>query len=168
MNADEQTIRDLVAQWHRATAAGDVDTVLGLMSEDAVFLVSGKPPMKGRSTFEKGLRGLLKSHRVDSAGDIQEVEVSGDLAYCWTMHRIARAFSRRRCQRAVGQRIVNFPEANERLMAVSARRESLATRIVTPPNKPLQPTVFPALRYEQQGGGQLVVCGREAPAEHDR
>jgi ketosteroid isomerase-like protein len=40
--------------------------------------------MKGRSSFEKGLRGLLKSHRLESSGDIQEVHVSGDLAYCWT------------------------------------------------------------------------------------
>jgi len=85
MNADEQTIRNLVSQWHRATAAGDVDIILGLMSEDVVFLVPGKPPMQGRSTFEKGLRGLLKSHRIDSRGDVQEVEVSDDLAYCWTL-----------------------------------------------------------------------------------
>ena len=85
MNADGQAIRNLVAQWHRATAAGDVDTVLGLMDEDAVFLVAGRPPMKGRSTFGKGLRGLLKSHRVESTGTVQEVQVSGDLAYCWTM-----------------------------------------------------------------------------------
>lgn len=85
MNADEQAIRNVIAQWHRATAAGDVDTVLGLMSEDVVFLVPGKSPMKGRSTFEKGLRGLLKSHRVDSTGEVQEVEISNDLAYSWTL-----------------------------------------------------------------------------------
>ena len=85
MNTDEQAIRNLVAQWHGATAAGDVETVLGLMAEDAVFLVAGQPPMKGRGTFEKGLRGLLKSHRVESTGDIQEIEVAGDLAYCWSV-----------------------------------------------------------------------------------
>jgi uncharacterized protein (TIGR02246 family) len=85
VNADEQSIRNLVAQWHRATAAGDVDTVLGLMSEDVVFLVAGKSPMKGRGNFEKGLRGLLKSHRLESSGDVREVRVSGDLAYCWTL-----------------------------------------------------------------------------------
>jgi uncharacterized protein (TIGR02246 family) len=84
VKADEQSIRDVVAQWHRATSAGDVDTVLGLMTEDVVFLVAGKPPMKGRSNFEHGLRGLLKSHRVESSGDVREVRVSGDLAYCWT------------------------------------------------------------------------------------
>ena len=85
MDTDEQTIRNLVAQWHRATATGDVDTVLGLMSEDVVFLVAGKPPMKGRSTFEKGLRRLLESHRIDSTGEVQECVVSGDLAYCWAL-----------------------------------------------------------------------------------
>jgi uncharacterized protein (TIGR02246 family) len=85
MDTNEQAIRGLVAQWHRATAAGDVDTILGLMSEDVVFLVAGTPPMKGRSTFEKGLRSLLKSHRIDSSGEVQECVVAGDLAYCWSL-----------------------------------------------------------------------------------
>jgi uncharacterized protein (TIGR02246 family) len=84
MNADERAIRDLIARWHEATAAGDVDTILGLMSEDVVFLVAGKEPMKGRAVFGYGLRGLLKTHRVKSSGEIQELHVSGDLAYCWT------------------------------------------------------------------------------------
>jgi uncharacterized protein (TIGR02246 family) len=85
MSTDEQAIRNLVEQWHRVTAAGDVDTVLRLMAEDVVFLMAGKPPMKGRSTVALGLRGLLTSHRVDSRGEVQEVEVSGDLACCWTL-----------------------------------------------------------------------------------
>ena len=37
MTSDEQAIRRLVALWHSATAAGDVDTVLGLMADDVVF-----------------------------------------------------------------------------------------------------------------------------------
>jgi uncharacterized protein (TIGR02246 family) len=85
MSRDEDAIRSLVAEWHRATAAGDVDAVLRLMAEDVVFLVAGKPPMKGRRVFEQGLRTLLASHRVESTGDVQEIEVSGDLAYCWTI-----------------------------------------------------------------------------------
>jgi uncharacterized protein (TIGR02246 family) len=59
--------------------------VLPLMAEDVVFLVAGQPPMKGRGTFEKGLRTLLASHRIRSTGDVQEVAVSGDLAYCWSI-----------------------------------------------------------------------------------
>ena len=84
MSADEQAIRNLVTQWHKATAEGDVEAVLRLMAEDVVFLVAGHPPMKGRSTFEKGLRGLLASHSIESTSEVQEVEVSGNLAYCWS------------------------------------------------------------------------------------
>jgi uncharacterized protein (TIGR02246 family) len=84
MNTDEQAIRDLVARWHSATAAGDVATVVELMADDVVFLVPGQPPMKGRSSFERGLRTLLSQHRIESTGEVREVEVSGSLAYCWT------------------------------------------------------------------------------------
>jgi uncharacterized protein (TIGR02246 family) len=84
MHTDEAAIRDLVARWHAATAADDVDTVLGLMADDVVFLVVGRAPMRGRSAFENGLRKLLTTHRIASTGDVQDVAVSGDLAYCWT------------------------------------------------------------------------------------
>ena len=83
MNPDEAAIRKMIALWHGATAGGDVDTVLHLIAEDAIFLVAGQPPMRGRATFERGLRGLLKTHRIESTGDVQEVEVSGNLAYSW-------------------------------------------------------------------------------------
>ncbi len=84
MNSDEQAIRDLVARWHSATAAGDVETILTLMAEDVVFLVAGHPPMRGRSAFEDGLRKLLTTHRIESTAEVKEVVVAGDLAYCWT------------------------------------------------------------------------------------
>jgi len=85
VSLDEQAIRKLVALWHSATAAGDVDTVLGLMAEDVIFLVAGQPPVRGRSSFERGLRGLLTQHRIESTGEIQEIDVSGSLAYCWSI-----------------------------------------------------------------------------------
>ena len=65
--------------------SGDIDTVLGLMAEDVIFLSAGKPPMRGRALpFAQGLRKLLSQHRIESKGDIQEIEISGGLAYCWT------------------------------------------------------------------------------------
>jgi len=84
MSTDEQAIRDVVALWHKATAEGKVETVLGLIAEDAVFLVAGQPPMQGRDALERGLKKLLTQHRIESTGEVQEVEVSGSLAYCWT------------------------------------------------------------------------------------
>ena len=84
MTSDEQAIRDLVALWHSATAIGDIEAILGLMAEDVVFLGSGRPPMRGRSSFASALRKLLTTHRIESTGEVKEVVVSGDLAYCWT------------------------------------------------------------------------------------
>jgi uncharacterized protein (TIGR02246 family) len=85
VSTDEQAIRHLIGEWHRATAAGDVDAILPLMAEDVVFLVARKPPMRGRDAFENGLRSILKTQRIESAGDIQEIQISGDLAYCWSV-----------------------------------------------------------------------------------
>ena len=83
METDEQQIRQLVATWHEATAVGDIAAVLALMDDDVVFLAPGRPPMRGRSAFEQGLRSLLQRHSIASMGEILEIRVSGDWAYCW-------------------------------------------------------------------------------------
>jgi uncharacterized protein (TIGR02246 family) len=84
MNADEQAIRELIATWLRATHDGEVDTVLELMAPDVVFLMAGQPPMVGKDTFAQGLRKVLADHAIDSHSTVDEVEVSGDMAYCRT------------------------------------------------------------------------------------
>jgi hypothetical protein len=48
---DDEKIREVVATWMRATAEGDLETVLSLMAEDAVFLLPDQPPMRGREAF---------------------------------------------------------------------------------------------------------------------
>lgn len=84
MNADEQAIRALVATWLRATSAGDVDTVLTLMSPDVVFLIPGQPPMAGRDAFGRNLRKVLADNTIESVSDVEEVAVVADMAYCRT------------------------------------------------------------------------------------
>lgn len=84
MSPDEQAIREVVSDWHDATARGDVDAVLALMAEDVVFPTPGRLPMTGRAVFEAGLRELLKGHRIESSDEVREIAVSGDLAYCLT------------------------------------------------------------------------------------
>jgi uncharacterized protein (TIGR02246 family) len=83
MNSDEKAIRDLVNRWHTATTSGDIDTVLSLMADDVIFLSAGNSPMQGRDSFEVALRGVLSQRRIESAGDVQEIGISGALAYCW-------------------------------------------------------------------------------------
>ncbi|WP_321816316.1 MULTISPECIES: SgcJ/EcaC family oxidoreductase [unclassified Paraburkholderia] len=82
MTDDETCLRNVVAQWHAATNAGDVDALPALMTEDVTFLVAGQPPMRGRDAFVQALKPLLVTHRIESTGAIQEIEVSGDLAWC--------------------------------------------------------------------------------------
>lgn len=83
MHDDEKAIRGLFAAWHDATASGDLSKILSLMADDVVFLVAGQAPMYGRDTFAAGFRELLKHHRLHSTGEIKEIQISGDLAYCW-------------------------------------------------------------------------------------
>jgi len=86
MQSDEQEIRQLVTTWMEATKAGDTKKVLGLMTEDVVFLVTGQPPMIGKSAFAAALQGQSNQERpeFDGKSEIQEIQVFGDWAYMWT------------------------------------------------------------------------------------
>ena len=84
MNTDEEAIRQLVERWIAATRDGDGDAVLQLMAPDVIFLVGGQPPMQGRDAFEKSLRTVLADNVIDSVSRIDEIAVSGDMAYCRT------------------------------------------------------------------------------------
>ena len=84
MLSDEDQIRALVQTWQSATTAGDVDTVLGLMTEDVIFLVPGKPPMT-KPEFAAALRAPGSQRlKFEGKSEIREIQVSGDMAYMWT------------------------------------------------------------------------------------
>ncbi|HSC87066.1 MAG TPA: SgcJ/EcaC family oxidoreductase [Polyangiaceae bacterium] len=85
MQTDEQEIRALVVAWMAATKSRDVEKVLGLMTEDAVFLVPGKPPMR-KADFAAAARAQASGDAptFDGSSDIQEVQVSGDWAFMWS------------------------------------------------------------------------------------
>lgn len=81
MENDEQAIRQLVATWMDATEQGDTARILGLMSDDVVFMVPGQPPME-RAAFVRAHAGLT-AMRLRVVSDIKEIQVSGEWAYCW-------------------------------------------------------------------------------------
>jgi uncharacterized protein (TIGR02246 family) len=80
---DEQAIRDLVSTWMRATMAGDLPRLLNLMSEDVVFLAPGQAPLRGKEAFAAAFRSALQHVRITATSEIQEIRVSGELAYLW-------------------------------------------------------------------------------------
>jgi uncharacterized protein (TIGR02246 family) len=83
MSEDEQNIRELIATWLKATAAGDLPQVLKLMAEDVVFLIPGQQPMRGMDAFAASFQTALQHFRIDAKSQIQEIHVSDGMAYCW-------------------------------------------------------------------------------------
>jgi uncharacterized protein (TIGR02246 family) len=82
---DEEQIRAMVQTWLGATQAGDLDTVLGLMTDDVVFLLPGREPM-GKAQFAALSRVPADAPRptINSVSDIREIQVSGDMAWLWS------------------------------------------------------------------------------------
>src|SRR4051812_4220825 len=83
MHADEQAIRGLIAEWMSVTAAGEPARLLGLMEEAVVFLTPGQPPVGGGARFGAGLGAALAQVRIAAPSGVQEVQVGGNLGYCW-------------------------------------------------------------------------------------
>lgn len=85
MKSDEAQIRELVSTWMAATKSNDVDTLLGLMADDVVFLRPGHPPM-GKQEFAEGARAqaVHAAPNFDGRSEVREVQVAGDWAFMWT------------------------------------------------------------------------------------
>jgi uncharacterized protein (TIGR02246 family) len=79
MTEDERAIRELIATWMAASQAGDSETVLGLIADDAVFMVVGQEPF-GKDAFRAASQGQ-KDLRIEGTSDIREIEVLGDWAW---------------------------------------------------------------------------------------
>lgn len=84
MQNDEQAIRSLVSEWQSAAAEGNVQRLAELMAEDVIFLTPGQAPMRGRQAFMDAFQEGMKHYRIESEGEIKELHVTDDLAYCWT------------------------------------------------------------------------------------
>ncbi|HEY8747422.1 MAG TPA: SgcJ/EcaC family oxidoreductase [Tepidisphaeraceae bacterium] len=84
MSDDERAIRDLVSTWMAASKAGDLETVLGLMADDVVFMVAGREPF-GKEEFAASSKGMA-GVRIDGKSEIVEIQVMGDWA--WMRNRL--------------------------------------------------------------------------------
>jgi uncharacterized protein (TIGR02246 family) len=85
MDADEAAIRQLVSTWHAASRAGDVDTVLSLMSDDVLFLVPGREPMRKQefAALSRPQPGQPMPE-VSGTSEILEITLAGEWAFMVT------------------------------------------------------------------------------------
>ena len=79
MSEDENAIRAFVENWFAASRAGDVDAILKLMDDDAIFMSPGAEPF-GRDAF-KAAAAQMKNMQLDMKSDITEIRVLGDWAF---------------------------------------------------------------------------------------
>jgi uncharacterized protein (TIGR02246 family) len=79
MTNDERAIRDLIDTWLAASKAGDIQTVLSLMTDDVIFMVPGAPPF-GKQAFAAASE-RMKNVQMEGTSEIQEIEILGNWAY---------------------------------------------------------------------------------------
>ena len=79
MTDDERAIRAVVDTWFSATRAGDLATVLELMTDDVVFMVAGRQPF-GKQAFATSFEGMANMAFAGTS-DIVELRVLGTWAY---------------------------------------------------------------------------------------
>lgn len=79
MAADEQAIRKLIDDWMQASARGDLDRVLSMMSDDVVFMTAGREPF-GKKEFAAQSQGM-QDIKLEGVAKPVEIKVLGDWAY---------------------------------------------------------------------------------------
>ena len=81
---DEQAIRKLTEAWLAAVRAKDSRRLAGMVTDDAVFLPPGFPPIRGRPAVETMYRSFFPQFSsVEQTVSIEEVQVAGDWAFAW-------------------------------------------------------------------------------------
>ena len=81
---DEQAIRKLTEDWLTAIRARDIPRLAGLVTDDAVFLPPGFPPIRGKQAVEAMYQSFFPQFtRVEQTVSMEEVQVAGDWAFLW-------------------------------------------------------------------------------------
>ncbi|WP_419341300.1 YybH family protein [Achromobacter sp. PD1] len=79
MTDDEKAIRQVVETWMAASKAGDLATVLTLMTDDVVFSVPGQEPF-GKEAFA-ALSQSMGDMQIEGTNQIVELQLLGDWAF---------------------------------------------------------------------------------------
>ena len=81
---DEQAIRKLTEDWLTAVRTKDIPRLSGMVTDDAVFLPPGFPPIRGKEAVEAMYKKFFPQFSsVEQTVSIAEVQVSGDWAFAW-------------------------------------------------------------------------------------
>ena len=87
---DERAIRKLTADWLAAVRAKDIPRLSSMVTDDAVFLPPGFPPIRGKQAVETMYQNFFPQFSsVAQDVAIEEIEVLGDWAFSWGTEKFA-------------------------------------------------------------------------------
>jgi len=87
-NADIDAIRKLAEDWSAGWDKGDIEALLSLYTDDTILLPQGQPQVIGKDAIRSQYRSLFREFSVKGAGEVMEIEVSGDLGYFWSHYTL--------------------------------------------------------------------------------
>ncbi len=83
VDRDQGRIRSLSQAWIEAIRAKDINLLLTMIDDNAVFLPPGSPPVRGRDEITKMFRTFFSRCDPEQSVAIEEIQVSGDWALAW-------------------------------------------------------------------------------------
>jgi len=83
VNPSDGQIRSLSQAWMEAMRAKDIDRLLSMIDDNAVFLPPGSPPVRGRDQITKMLHTFFSRCDPEQSIDIGEIQICGDWAFAW-------------------------------------------------------------------------------------
>ena len=79
MTDDERAIHELIDMWMEASRRGDLETLLGLMTDDIVFMTPGRKPF-GKDEF-RAQSEAMSGIEMNGRAEVREICVLGDWAW---------------------------------------------------------------------------------------
>ena len=78
--ADEQALRDFNVAWDAAFNQRDIESLVGLYAEDAVYMSQNLPSAVGREEIRASFQAEWEAAGAALQNQVDEIHVSGDLA----------------------------------------------------------------------------------------
>lgn len=89
MTHDECAIRELVDTWMEASKAGDIAILVGLMTDEVMFMTPGREPF-GKEEFRASFEAM-RGTKIDGRAEVREISVAGEWAWIHNYLEIAMA-----------------------------------------------------------------------------
>jgi len=80
---DLRAIEALTQAWIAAVRAKDLEQLLSMIADDAIFLSATLGPIRGRDAVAALYRDSFAKYEIEQTSQFEEIEVIGDWAFAW-------------------------------------------------------------------------------------